>query len=318
MAEKKITRVDGTPVTPAKTAAEKTVKTAEKAEPAAKKKIKKTDGTDVDVKPAAPVKSEGSAAGFRIGAAILWVAAIAFEVVAILILFGKITLTFMPTLAQVIIALVLDLACVSAGSVLWKKANRIDPASKANKAKFWLWNNLGLIVTAFAFVPFIILSLTNKNADKKTKTIATVVAVIALLIGGLVSYDWNPISAEEKDAAIETLADTDVYWSPFGTVYHTSAECSHLNRSDSLTMGTVEQAIEANRTRLCKTCAARDNIVIGADAEKSDDTGLDILDDVTEDDAQPEEETDALLGLDITDDDELIEDNTDAEENDAA
>ena len=268
MAEKKITRADGTPVTEKKiTRADGTpVASKPAAKPETKKKVQKADGTEVDVKPAAPAKEEGSAVGYRIGAAVLWVAAIVFEVLAILILFGKLAITFMPTLAVIIIALVLDLICVSAGSLLWKKANRIDPASKANKVKFWLWNNMGLIVTAFAFVPFIILSLTNKNADKKTKMIATVVAIVALLIGGLVSYDWNPISAEEKDEAIEVFGDTDVYWTKFGTVYHSSQDCGHLNHSDELIMGTVEEAIQANRTRLCKDCAARDNIVIDADA----------------------------------------------------
>lgn len=268
MAEKKITRADGTPVTEKKiTRADGTPVTSKPAaKPETKKKVQKADGTEVDVKPAAPAKEEGSAVGYRIGAAVLWVAAIVFEVLAILILFGKLAITFMPTLAVIIIALVLDLICVSAGSLLWKKANRIDPASKANKVKFWLWNNMGLIVTAFAFVPFIILSLTNKNADKKTKMIATVVAIVALLIGGLVSYDWNPISAEEKDEAIEVFGDTDVYWTKFGTVYHSSQDCGHLNHSDELIMGTVEEAIQANRTRLCKDCAARDNIVIDADA----------------------------------------------------
>ena len=283
MAEKKIIKADGTPVTKP---------TAEK-KPAAEKKpktVNKADGTSATVKPAAPDKETGSATGLRIGAAVLWLAAIAFEVVAVLMLFGKITLSFLPTLAQIIIALILDLACVSAGSILWKKANRIDPASKANKVKFWLWNNMGLIVTAFAFIPFVVLSLTNKNADKKTKTVAAIVAVIALLIGGLVGYDWNPISAEEKDAAVETLNGTDVYWSPFGTVYHTSVDCSHLNHSDTLTEGTVEQAIEANRTRLCKTCAARDNIVI--EANKEADAG------VNEEAEKSAEEDDELVLLD--------------------
>lgn len=310
MAEKKITRADGTPVTAAPTA-KKTEKAATEAKTETAKKVKKADGTTADVKPAAPVKEEGSATGLRIGAIILWVAAIAFEVVAVLVLFGKITITFMPTLALIIIALVLDLACVSAGSVLWKKANRIDPASEANKVKFWLWNNMGLIVTAFAFIPFVILSLTNKNADKKTKTIATIVAVVALLIGGLVGYDWNPISLEEKEAAVETLTGTDVYWSPFGHVYHTSSECSHLNNSDSLTVGTVEQAIEANRTRLCKTCAARDNIVIDADAAKSDDSGLAIADDENTDttDELTDENNDLVIA-----EDEIEEDTIEAED----
>lgn len=270
MAERKITRADGTPVTPSTASLEKKAVKAETApaaetvaavKPAAEnKKIKKADGSDVTVKPA---KESGNATGLRIGAIALWVVAIVFEVLAILILFGKIVaFTAIPTLVQIVIALVLDLICVSVGSTLWKKANRIDPASEKNKVKFWLWNNMGVIVTAFAFIPFVILALTNKNADKKTKTIATVVAIIALLIGGLVSYDWNPVSQEGKDAAIETLADTDVYWSPFGTVYHTSAECSHLNHSDSLVCDSVEKAIENNKTRLCKDCAKRDNIQV--------------------------------------------------------
>lgn len=296
MAEKKIIRADGTPVTskpaaPKKSEPAETAAAAEKPKAKTPKTVTRPDGAEVNVKPASPDKDEGSATGLRIGAAVLWLLAIAFEVIAVLIVFGKITLTFIPSIWQIIIALVLDLACVSVGSTLWKKANRIDPASGKNKVKFWLWNNMGLIVTAFAFIPFIILTLTNKNADKKTKTIAVIVAAVALLIGSLFGIDWNPISAEEKDAAVETLDGVDVYWTPFGTVYHTSQECSHLNHSDTLVVGSVEQAIEANRTRLCKTCAARDNIVI--DAEKAGDNEL-IL---TDDNAETEQEEDDELKI---------------------
>jgi hypothetical protein len=52
---------------------------------------------------------------------------------------------------------------------LWKKANHIDPASEKNKAKFWLWNNLGTILSVLAFLPIIILVFTNKDLDKKSK-----------------------------------------------------------------------------------------------------------------------------------------------------
>jgi len=41
-----------------------------------------------------------------------------------------------------IICIVLDLIFVIIGSLLWKKANHIDPISEKNKTKFWLWNNL--------------------------------------------------------------------------------------------------------------------------------------------------------------------------------
>ena len=224
---------------------------------AAKKKETITTPSGYTAKAAKPV---GNAGGLRVGAVILWIVAIAFEVLAILVLFGKINISFMPQIWQLIAFLVLDLICVIIGSSLWKKANHIAPASAANKAKFWLWNNLGVIVSCFAFVPIIILMLTNKDLDKKTKIIATIVAIIALLIGGAASFDYNPVSSEELSAAEAALGDTIVYWAPFGKVYHTHDDCSALNVSETLTYGTVDEAVAANRTRLCKFCANRDNI----------------------------------------------------------
>ena len=207
-------------------------------------------------KQAAPV---GNATGLRVGAILLWVVALAFEVVAVLIFNKTINLTFMPQIAQIIIALVLDLICVIIGSTLWKKANHIKPASEKNKTLFWLWNNMGVIVCAFAFIPFVILALTNKNTDKKTKTIATVVAIIALLIGGVASIDWNPVSEEQQQAAMQEI-DGMVVWSPFGKVYHIDDDCHSLNQTETLTEGTVEQAIAEGRTRLCAYCAKRNDV----------------------------------------------------------
>ena len=240
------------------------------AEPKKKKIVSADTGEEVAAgsrkkTAAAPV---GNAAGLRIGAVVLWVVAIAFEVLALLVVLGKVDLHFMSQLAQLIVFLVLDLACVIIGAQLWKKANHIKPASEKNKLTFWLWNNMGVIVCVIAFVPFIILLLTNKNVDKKTKAIATVVAVIALLIGGVSSYDWNPVSQEQQQAAMEAISD-DVYWTRFGHVYHTHDDCQALNQSEELTYGTVEQAIAANRTRLCSFCAKRDAItgVVTDDAD---------------------------------------------------
>ncbi|MEG2653946.1 MAG: hypothetical protein RSA17_10235 [Ruthenibacterium sp.] len=236
--------------------------------------ISATDGTQIEkstaAKPAAATetvqrtvkdaKPVGNAGALRIGAVVLWVAAILFEIVGFLIVNGTITLSFMPTLYQIIAVIVLDLLCVIIGAQLWKKANHIAPASEANKAKFWLWNNMGVIVCVVAFVPFVILLLTNKNLDKKTKAIASVVAVVALLIGGVSSYDFNPVSVEQQTAAVSALGETTVYWTQFGKVYHTHEDCQALNQSDTLTQGTVDQAIAANRTRLCAFCAKQDDI----------------------------------------------------------
>ena len=230
--------------------------------------------------------SAGSATGKRVGAIVLWVLAIAFEILAILLVFGKLPITFMGTIPAMIILLVLDLICVIAGASLWKKANHIDPASEKNKVKFWLWNNMGLIVTVFAFLPFIILSLTNKNADKKTKVVATVAGVIALLIGGLCAYDWNPISAEEKaaqegiynDAA---LPEGDVYFTQYGKKYHLYEDCQHINKSDTIYGAKatrdeeesesgktlVEIAIDHGCNDICKTCQSKFEKANGISAE---------------------------------------------------
>ncbi|MBQ1891651.1 MAG: hypothetical protein II164_04845 [Firmicutes bacterium] len=230
----------------------------------AEKKEKKLTASTTVTTPsgytAKEAKPVGNAGGLRAGAVILWVVAIVFEILAVLVLFGKINITFMPQLWQLIAFIVLDLVCVIIGSQLWKKANHIKPASKQNALKFWLWNNMGVIVSCFAFVPIIILMLTNKDLDKKTKTIAVIAAVIALIIGGAASIDYNPVSQEELTAAEAALGETTVYWAPFGKVYHTHDDCSALNVSETLTYGTVDQAIAENRTRLCKFCAKRDNI----------------------------------------------------------
>lgn len=272
------------------------------AEPKKKKIVDADSGKEVKAgsrkkKAAAPV---GNATGFRVGAIVLWVVALAFEVLAYLVLIGKVNLNFMPSLWQMIAFLVLDLICVIVGSQFWKKANHIKPASEKNKTLFWLWNNMGLIVCAVCFIPFVILALTNKEADKKTKVIATVVAVIALLIGGACSIDYNPVSAEEQQAAMEAISD-DVYWSPFGKVYHTHDDCSSLNQSDTLTYGSVEQAIAENRTRLCSYCAKRDEIT-GVTTD-----GKDVSDVEFEDEVEEEVEEDLELEEDIDAEEDIEE-----------
>lgn len=205
-------------------------------------------------------RPSGSAAPRRIGAFLLWALAIALEVAALCLFNGTLTLPFipLPTLWQIVIAIVLDLICVLIGSALWKKANRIRPASRRNKVTFWLWNNMGFIATVAAFVPLIVLILTNKEADGKSKKLAAIVAAVALLIGGIGSYDFEPISAEEAGIAVSAYGDALVYWTPFGKVYHTHEDCYHLNKTDTLTQGTVDEAIAANRTKLCSNCLSLD------------------------------------------------------------
>ena len=225
------------------------------------KKIVKAETTvTADGKKVQQAKPVGNSKALRFGAIALWVVALVFEILAILVVVGKINLKFMPTIWQLICLLALDFILVIIGSQLWKKANHISPMSEKNKFLFWLWNNMGVIAAIICFAPIIIIMLTNKDLDKKTKVIATVVAVIMVLIAGLASYDFNPVSKEDQQAAINELGDQMVYWAPFGKVYHTHTDCGALNQTDTLTEGTVEQAIAANRTRICSFCAHRDAI----------------------------------------------------------
>jgi Na+/proline symporter len=91
-----------------------------------------------------------------------------------------------------IVLIVADLAFVIIGSLLWKKANRFDPASEKDKVKFFIQNQLGTIISIIAFLPLVILIFTNKNMDGKQKGIVGAIAVVAMLIAGITSYDFNP------------------------------------------------------------------------------------------------------------------------------
>ena len=196
-----------------------------------------------------------SATTKRIVAVVLWVLALAAEVGAILILNGIWYIPEEQKLYWLIGALAVDLILVIIGSQLWKKSNRLDPASKASKVKFFLWNNMGLIASVICFLPLIILLLANKDLDGKTKKIATVVAVIALIIASLFSIDFDPVSAEELAEAQQTVGNGSVYWTQFGKSYHLDPNCHTLMRSSKVYQGTIEEAFEANRTDPCDFCA---------------------------------------------------------------
>jgi hypothetical protein len=211
--------------------------------------------------------SKSRASGLRIGAVILWLLAIACEVLAILFLNGTffvpeqgieiLSLTLQP-MTVLIIAIVADLIFVIIGSQLWKKANHINPISKKNKLKFFLWNQMGLIVAVIAFMPLIIFLLKDKNLDAKTRKIVSVVAAIALIIAGATSIDWSPVSAEELSAAQATYGDDNVFWTSFGKSYHIDEECHTLNRSKTIYYGTIDEAFEANRHDPCDFCVPQD------------------------------------------------------------
>ena len=263
MAQKIVRASDGREVKPAseEKKARKKVEAVEEAVEQPRKKEQK-------VVQAEPVK--GSAAGYRIGAIVLWLLAITCEILAILALTKNFTIRFTQNgntnmLILLIGLIVLDFIFAVVAAQLWKKANRIKPMSEKNKFLFYLWNELGVIMACICFIPLIILLLKNNKLDKKTKTLVTIIAAVALLIAGVASADFNPVSAEQKAEAEAEITD-DVYWTTFGHKYHLDLDCQAIVNSNTVYQGTVTEAIESGRTAICSFCAKRHADELGLDA----------------------------------------------------
>jgi Na+/proline symporter len=205
-------------------------------------------------------ESKTKATTLRIIAILSWMVAIAAEVYAIFQL-RKVPVN--TTLLIIPIGMSLVFAVV--GSVLWKKANRLVPASEKEPVKFFIQNQLGLIISIIAFLPLIVLIFTNKNLSGKQKGLVGTIGVIALLIAGTVGIEFNPPSQEqylEQTKEVESLNNgvNLVYWTKSGHSYHLYSDCSYINtdRTDEIFEGTVAQARELkNITDLCDRCANR-------------------------------------------------------------
>ena len=195
----------------------------------------------------------------RVWAIVCWVIAIAFEVIGILRLTDVINwFSGLNVTTFLIICIVLDLIFVVIGSLLWKKANHIDPASEKNKLKFWLWNNLGTIISIIAFLPLIIFVFSDKKLDKKSKGIIGGIAIVALAIAWLASYDRNPVSMEWLERAekevLQVSPSWTVYWATYSKKYHVDKDCPAFSNSETVYEGTVRDAYERWLTDPCRRC----------------------------------------------------------------
>jgi|SRR5690554_1019852 len=205
--------------------------------------------------------SIGKAKQLRLFAFLAWIVAIAAQVFAILKLISN------DTLVWLIVTIVGILILSITGSMLWKKANRLDPASEKNKFKFFVQNQLGAIMGVLAFLPLVILIFLNKDTDKKTKGIAGSIAVVAMLIAGISGVDFAPPSIEKYTEEINAQTSTvkelnydndNVYWTRAGNKYHIFEDCQHIRNREGVTNGTVKQCWEDKSiSELCLTCEKR-------------------------------------------------------------
>ncbi len=208
----------------------------------------------------ASAESQAKAKQLRLFAMLAWIVAMAGQAFAIFKLIKN------DTLVWLIVAIVVILALAITGSMLWKKANRLDPASEKDKVKFFVQNQLGAIMGVLAFLPMVILIFMNKDLDGKTKGIAGSIAVIAMLAAGITGIDFNPPSIEKYTKEINEQTNTlkalniadNVYWTQSGNKYHIYEDCQHIKGREGITNGTIKQSFEQKGiSELCKTCEAR-------------------------------------------------------------
>lgn len=156
---------------------------------------KADDKVDVTSEWRATHGQKAAATRLRSLAALSWAVAIGGEITGVVLLRQH---KFDHGNLPLLIGLLAGIAIFAvAGSLMWKAANRHDPARKADKARFFLQNQLGAIVTVIAFLPLLVLVFMDKNMDPKNKQIAGGVGVALAVIATLIGVSWEPPSVEQ-------------------------------------------------------------------------------------------------------------------------
>ncbi|WP_101846066.1 hypothetical protein [Zhihengliuella sp. ISTPL4] len=223
-------------------------------------------------------EAKTSATRFRIIAAILWALAIIGEAVGIFWLLrqrefvdegGALlrdpdtglleeqggTAQFPQWAFITLLVLLVAIAALSIiGSILWKKANTLDPARRADKTRFFLQNQLGAIIAVIAFLPLVVLIFLNKDMDKGQKATAGIVGIVLAVLAAIVGTSFAPPSVEQytadQSAVIQLLGADEVVWVDGGKVYHVCDEVPAIQTGSEIRTGTTSEAIEAGKIRL--------------------------------------------------------------------
>ena len=168
--------------------------------------------TDEQPKPEVDVTKEwrathdqGAAAKrLRIFAVLAWIVAIGTEIAGIVMLrqhrFDHGNLPLLIGLLVVIAAFAIG------GSLLWKAANKQDPARASDKARFFFQNQLGAIITVIAFLPLIALIYLDKDMDPKNKKIAGGVGLVLAALATVLGIDFKPPSVEQYTQDMNSCA----------------------------------------------------------------------------------------------------------------
>src|SRR6185369_1587287 len=154
-----------------------------------------TEDVDVAKEWRATHGQKSAATRLRLFAAIAWVIAIGGEVFGIVLLRQhKFDQGNLPLLIGILVGIAIF---AIAGSLMWKAANKHDPARQSDTARFFFQNQLGAIITVIAFLPLIVLIFMDKDMDPKNKKIAGGIGVVLAAAATFIGIDFNPPSVEQ-------------------------------------------------------------------------------------------------------------------------
>src|SRR4051812_15048523 len=138
---------------------------------------------------------KSAATRLRIFAAIAWVVAIGTEITGVVLLRQhKFDHGNLPLLIGLLVVIAIF---AIAGNLMWKAANKHDPARASDSARFFFQNQLGAIITVIAFLPLIVVIFMDKDMDPKNKKIAGGVGVVLAAVATFIGVDFNPPSVEQ-------------------------------------------------------------------------------------------------------------------------
>ena len=205
-------------------------------------------------------KSNPQARSKRIMALGLWAVAIILELIAI---FWVLRPSFDELVASqgfpqwrwyLLIGFVVVIALLAiGGSLLWRQANRLNPASREEPIRFFIQNQLGAFIAIVAFLPLIIMIFMNKDMTPQQRNSAGAIAVIAALAATYFGIDFQPLSSEqvavESQVVTELVGQDLVWWSEGGGVVHLCEDVSDFaNATTEISGGPIADALALGKS----------------------------------------------------------------------
>src|SRR5690242_21704785 len=166
---------------------------------------KPAEDVDVTKEWRATQGQKSAATRLRLFAAISWIIAIGTEIAGVVLLRQhKFDHGNLPLLIGLLVVIAIF---AIGGSLMWKAANKHDPARESDRARFFFQNQLGAIITVIAFLPLLVLIFMDKDMDPKNKKVAGGVGVALAIVATLFGVSYHPPSVEQYTQDMNKCAD---------------------------------------------------------------------------------------------------------------